>query len=165
MTWERILKGEIIRKGDWDFSDSVDLQNSVSIKNSPFERKYSTDKYDYTEYNVGSIRLDFSIEIEARSYGIKSLYPYSPKLSFDLHVEFEHDDYDDDTENDNRIEGADYSNLDEHIKVDELSASDFEQEGNGPNFDGVEDLTIDMKNEKDPSKWEISGTLHLGGPY
>ena len=165
MTWERILKGETIRKGDWDFYANVDLQSSVSIKNSPFERKYSDNDFDYTEYNVGSIRLDFSIDIEARSYGIKSLYPYSPKLSFDLHVEFEHYDGDDDTENDNRIEGADYSNLDEYIEVDSLEAIDFDEEGNGPNYDGVEDLTIDMKNEKDPSKWEISGTLHLGGPY
>jgi hypothetical protein len=161
MTWERILKGSTIRKGDWDFSTSFSEYVSVSIKNSPFERKYSTDKYDYTEYNLGSITIDFSIDIEARSYGIKSLYPYSPKLSFDLHVEFEHDDYADD----DKIEGADYSTLDEYIKVDELSASDFEQEGNGPNFDGVEDLTIDMKNEKDPSKWKISGTLRRGGPY
>ena len=63
---------------------------------------------------MGSITIDFSIDIEARSYGIKSLYPYSPKLSFDLQVEFEHDDYADD----DKIKGADYSTLDEYIKVD-----------------------------------------------
>ena len=38
MTWERILKGETIRKGDWDFSTSFSEHVSVSIKNSPFER-------------------------------------------------------------------------------------------------------------------------------
>ena len=35
MTWERILKGDTIRKGsvdgDWDFSDRVKLQSSVEI--------------------------------------------------------------------------------------------------------------------------------------
>ena len=87
---------------------------------------------------------------------------YTDKFSGDeVVLSFEHDDYADD----DKIEGADYSTLDEYIKVDELSASDFDEEGNGPNYDGVEDLTIDMKNEKDPSKWEISGTLRRGGPY
>ena len=166
MTWEHILKGSTIRKGDWDFNTNIDLNSSVSIKNSPFERKYSNHDFDYTEYFVGSITIDFSIEIQARSYGIKSLYPWNPTLSFDLHVEFEHDDYDDDdTENDNRIKGADYSALNEYITVDKLDASSFEREGDGPNFDSVEDMTIDMKNEKDPSKWEIIGTLKRGGPY
>jgi hypothetical protein len=164
MTWEHILKGTTIRKGKWDFSDNVTLQSSVEIKNSPFERKYSDNDYDNTEYGVGSIRLEFTIQIETRDYGIKSLYPWNAKGNFDLRIEFEHDDYDDDTENDHRIEGGDYSTIDEDIEV-EFEDNGWPQEGDGPNFDGVEDMTIDMKNEKDPSKWEISGTLRRGGPY
>ena len=140
MTWEHILKGETIRKGDWEFTTWPDVEN-VEVENSPFEQMSDDERYPYdmTEYEVDSFRLNWTIDIELRDYGIKNLSPYGTSAKFTLRI------------GDERFELDDMIFEDENYKDNE-----------GMNIVKVPTLTIDMKNDKDESKWYIVAYLERG---
>ena len=156
MSWFGVIKSDF-KKQDWSFSNDLEIDD-LEIKNSPFVRKEKNGQYDLTEYS-GKANITWSLEIEAKGYGIKNLYPYAVGGNMVLEIQFDDDEYYD------KIEGQDYSDIDEYIEINLDNVEWGKDDGYGPNYVEIVSLEIDMKNEKDPSGWEIKGTLKRGGPF
>ena len=149
MAWKNTLLKSDIRKGYFDITwEEIDIDYLV-VKNKPQELINMDGNFDTVEETASKATVEGYFYADIRTWGIKSLYSVAREISFVLTF--------DDTETD-IYEDIDIT-YDGDIKDDTLN-----YEGPRINPTMIE-MEIDMKGQKDPSKFEIKATVVWQGEY
>ena len=149
MAWKNTLLKSDIRKGQFDITwENIDVDYLV-VKNKPQELINMDAGFDTVDKTAGEATVKGYLELDIRTWGIKSLYSVAREISFVLTF--------DDTETD-IYEDIDIT-YDGDIKDDTLNYE-------GPRINpSMIEMEIDMKGKKDPSKFEIKATVVWQGEY
>ena len=149
MAWKNTLLKSDIRKGDFDITwEKIDI-DSLTVKNKPQEWINMDAGFDTVDRTASKATVKGYFYADIRTWGIKSLYSVAREISFVLTF--------DDTETD-IYEDIDIT-YDGDIKDDTLNYE-------GPRINpSMIEMEIDMKGQKDPSKFEIKATVVWQGEY
>lgn len=149
MAWKNTLLKSNISKGQFDITwENIDV-DVLSIKNKPQELINMDAGFDTVDQTPSKATVKGQFEADVRTWGIKSVYSYAREISFLLTF--------DDTETD-IYEDIDIT-IDDNIEDETL---DFEGPRLNPHLIEVE---IDMKGQKDPSRFETKATVVWQGEY
>jgi hypothetical protein len=141
MTWERILKGSTIRKGDWDIEWQVDTD--AHWKNYP-------DGYDDVNGKVTITKTEGSVDIDVRGHGIKSAWSSVHRAYVSFEIRVLHED------------GEQYEDLvEDDFEVEILDDAGVWAKGD-INPDMIT-FNIDMNKSLDPKKWNWNDTISWRG--
>ena len=143
MAWKNTLLKSDIRKGQFDITwENIDVDYLV-VKNKPQEWINMDAGFDTVDRTASKASVKGYFYADIRTWGIKSLYSVAREISFVLTF--------DDTETD-IYEDIDIT-YDGDIKDDTLNYE-------GPRINpSMIEMEIDMKGQKDPSKFEIKDTV------
>ena len=149
ITWKNTLLKSDIRKGQFDITWADIGVGDLIIKNKPQELINMDAEFDTVDQTASEATVKGIFEVDVRTWGIKSLYSVAREISFVLTF--------DDTETD-IYEDIDIT-IDDNIEDETL---DFEGPQINPHSIEVE---IDMKGQKDPSRFETKATVVWQGEY
>jgi hypothetical protein len=147
--WKELLKSDL-RKADYKIVWEKIYVDYVKIKNKPKEwvNMYSEegyDDFDTVEVEAGDATVEGYFYVDVRTWGVKELSSSANEISFVLSLE----DSESDIYEDLDIVITEIENGEDDIKI---NPSDIE-------------VTIDMKGQTDPSKFETKAIVNWQGVY
>tara|TARA_R100001129_G_C5312337_1_gene245520 strand:+ start:1279 stop:1758 length:480 start_codon:yes stop_codon:yes gene_type:complete len=149
MAWKNTLLKSDIRKGQFDITWTNIEIDSLTVKNKPQEWINMDAGFDTVDQSRSEATVKGVFEADVRTWGIKSLYSIAREISFLLTIEDTETDLDEDID----------ITIDDNIEDETL---DFEGPRINPHSIEVE---IDMKGQKDPSRFETKATVVWQGEY
>ena len=149
MAWKNTLLKSDISKGQFDITwENIDVDD-LTIKNKPQELINMDAGFDTVDQTASKATIKGIFEVDVRTWGIKEVYSIAREISFVLTF--------DDTETD-IYEDIDIT-IDDNIEDDRLN-------DDVPRLNpAMIEVEIDMKGQKDPSRFETKATVVWQGEY
>jgi len=169
--WKDTIRKTDILKKDYDITwTNIDIEN-MELSNIPKEwirkegentadKGRGTSEYsktlNYVEFTIDDISIEGGLQMDIRTWGVKSMRATADKIECELLVQYEDDD-----DEDYRLNAGE--NLDESVEftITDIEDEDSEQYLNPSKIY----LKIDMKNSTSPSNWKTEASIEWQGSY
>jgi hypothetical protein len=114
---------------------------------------------NYVEFTIDDISIEGGLQMDIRTWGVKSIRATADKIECELLVQYEDDDNED-----YRLNAGE--DLDESVEFTITDIKDEDYSYDKPQFNPSKIyLKIDMKNSTSPSNWETSAEIEWQGSY
>jgi len=169
--WKDTIRKTNILKRDYDITwKNIDIED-MQLSNIPKEwirkegentadKGKGTSEYsktlNYVEFTIDYVSIEGGLQMDIRTWGVKSMRATADKIQCELLVQYEDDD-----DEDYRLNAGE--DLDEEVEftITDIEDEDSEQYLN-PSRVYIE---IDMKNSTSPSNWKTKASIEWQGSY
>ena len=169
--WKDTIRKTNILKRDYDITwKNIDIED-MQLSNIPKEwirkegentadKGKGTSEYsktlNYVEFTIDYVSIEGGLQMDIRTWGVKSMRATADKIQCELLVQYEDDD-----DEDYRLNAGE--DLDEEVEftITDIEDEDSEQYLN-PSRVYIE---IDMKNSTSPSNWKTKASIEWQGSH
>ena len=147
MNCENILSKSIIRKYDYEITWKKIEVEDIQVKNIPKDLENMDAGFNTVDITADEATIKGGIDLDIRGWGVKDIRSRASKIQFVMNFE--------DTETDI------YEDID--VMITDITNDKLRDET--PLNPAYVDVVIDMKGQKDPSKFDAKATIFWQGAY